>query len=298
MQTIPVFYRPEMVADSKGYSPSASKPAAVVQDWQQHNFPIEIVEPRRCAEHEIASVHRTKFVQGVLRGEIRNGHGNTCPEVAKSCRFTTGSMLCAALRVLETGGVACSPTSGFHHAGYDYASGFCTFNGLAIAARAALRVAKSANIRLQVLVIDGDAHDPDGLRDIQKRYDDLRERMTIVASADFGEPEAFLDAISCAFDMLQESERCLVLYQAGADAHEDDPLRAGNMSTEQMYVRDAVVFREANRRNIPLVWNLAGGYQREEDGSIPKVLELHRNTMQACCDVYVKESVVSQHATS
>jgi hypothetical protein len=29
---------------------------------------------------------------------------------------------------------------------------------------------------------------------------------------------------------------------------------------------------------VPVVWNLAGGYQVEADGSIPKVLEIHENT--------------------
>ena len=43
-------------------------------------------------------------------------------------------MIAAMQHVLEHGGFACSPTSGFHHAGRDYASGFCTFNGLAVAA--------------------------------------------------------------------------------------------------------------------------------------------------------------------
>jgi hypothetical protein len=37
---------------------------------------------------------------------------------------------------------------------------------------------------------------------------------------------------------------------------------------------------------IPVVWNLAGGYQVEKDGSIPKVLEIHDNTMRECVRVY------------
>jgi len=38
---------------------------------------------------------------------------------------------------------------------------------------------------------------------------------------------------------------------------------------------------------IPVVWNLAGGYQVNLDGSIPKVLEIHDNTMRECVRVYL-----------
>ena len=34
MKTIPVFFTPQMVADSRSYSPSAAKPKQVVASWQ------------------------------------------------------------------------------------------------------------------------------------------------------------------------------------------------------------------------------------------------------------------------
>lgn len=70
----------------------------------------------------------------------------------------------------------------------------------------------------------------------------------------------------------------LILYQAGADSHIDDPL-GGFLTTEQIKQRDAIVFREAKCWDIPLVWNLAGGYQIDalpnRTNSIKKVLVLH-----------------------
>ncbi|MFN7882276.1 MAG: hypothetical protein ACK5PF_04595 [bacterium] len=70
----------------------------------------------------------------------------------------------------------------------------------------------------------------------------------------------------------------LVIYQAGADAHVDDPL-GGFLSTDELRQRDGFVMRNLGGVYGPLVWNLAGGYQVEPDGSIPKVLEIHRNTL-------------------
>ena len=46
------------------------------------------------------------------------------------------SLLSAARGALSNGLVACSPTSGFHHAGYESGYGYCTFNGLMVCALA------------------------------------------------------------------------------------------------------------------------------------------------------------------
>lgn len=75
----------------------------------------------------------------------------------------------------------------------------------------------------------------------------------------------------------------LLLYQAGADAHVDDPL-GGWMTTGQLAGRDRIVFETAAAVGLPAAWNLAGGYRKDAAGGIPAVLEIHRNTMQACVE--------------
>lgn len=77
----------------------------------------------------------------------------------------------------------------------------------------------------------------------------------------------------------------IVLYQAGADPHVNDP--GGWLTTEQLQQRDAIVFEAFAANKLPVVWNLAGGYQVNRDGSIPKVLEIHDNTMRECVRVYL-----------
>jgi acetoin utilization deacetylase AcuC-like enzyme len=68
-----------------------------------------------------------------------------------------------------------------------------------------------------------------------------------------------------------------VLYQAGADAHIDDPL-GGLLSNRDLSRRDRRVFKVLASNQIPVAWNLAGGYQRDRSGSIEPVLAIHRNT--------------------
>ena len=55
------------------------------------------------------------------------------------------------------------------------------------------------------------------------------------------------------------------------------------MTTEQLARRDKIVFEAAHRMHIPIVWNLAGGYQKQRK----KIIEIHDNTMMACVNEYI-----------
>jgi acetoin utilization deacetylase AcuC-like enzyme len=65
----------------------------------------------------------------------------------------------------------------------------------------------------------------------------------------------------------------LVLYQAGVDCHIDDPF-GGIYSDKSLLDRDSMVLDYL--RGKPVVWNLAGGYQFDEAGTIEPTLRLHR----------------------
>lgn len=81
---------------------------------------------------------------------------------------------------------------------------------------------------------------------------------------------------------LGESHRPdLLLYQAGADGHVDDPRSLVGLSTRQWFERDLTVFRIARSRGIPLVFVVAGGYQDAE-----RVARLNANTVRAARRVW------------
>lgn len=124
MKSIPVFYCREMSVDSGGYSPSASKPEQVVTDWQGAGLPFEIRNFGPATAADLSLVHCQDYVNGILNGEIANGHRNTNLRVSHSCLLTVGSFMAAAEEAANNGIVACSPTSGFHHACYDSCRGF------------------------------------------------------------------------------------------------------------------------------------------------------------------------------
>jgi len=283
---IPVFYRPEQSSTAAvHYSPSASKPQLVVQDWLSNeaigaHVQIETFDP--ASDDILCGAHDRAYVHGVLSGQKSNGFGNTSQEIAQSLRYTTGSMLAAAKHVLSkmpasSFRVAVSPTSGFHHAGHNFGGGFCTFNGLMVAAIQVHRL----GLARRILILDMDQHYGNGTDDIINKLGlDYVDHITA------GQPyRTAAQALRCADllcnDAFGSKQYDLVLYQAGADIHIEDPL-GGLLTTEQMRQRDQLVFHACAALGVPVVWNLAGGYKRDAQGRIDPVLALHRATMMEC----------------
>jgi acetoin utilization deacetylase AcuC-like enzyme len=281
--TIPVYYTPSMVADSQSYSPSAEKPAAVIASWREARFPLEVVAPRPLDAGELASAHDRRMVDAILEGRRDNGFGNRSPEVAATLPYTSGAMYAAAVRALADRRVAVAPVSGFHHAGFDSPGGYCTFNGLVITARLLKR---RQNVS-RVGILDFDQHFGDGTEAIIR----LMHLDWIVHHTagrfDYGpdDAETFLAGIPRTLDDLRDAGCAVVLYQAGADPHIDDPL-GGFLTSEQLRRRDEAVFRGCRARALPVAWNLAGGYRKAPDGGLRPVLDVHDHTMRECVAVY------------
>lgn len=288
-----VFYRLEMsCTEANSFSPSAGKPAQAVADWLKHslitNDDIMSFEPLR--DTQIGIAHSLTYVHCIMSGEFENGFGNKSLAVAESLRYTTGSMLAAAEYAVLHKEHVCSPTSGFHHASANEAAGFCTFNGLMIAAM----TLQEQGLAHKIGILDIDRHYGDGTDSIIRS-----KEVSGIVHRTFG--AAFHSRHDCedgAFEAWLEKachamRGCdVVLYQAGADPHINDPL-GRCLTTEQMRLRDAYVFNAFKGK--PLVWNLAGGYQKTESGSIEPVLELHRNTMKEALNVSRNPSASEGH---
>lgn len=280
MNSIPVFYTTKMVADSQSASPSAAKPEKVVKSWRE-KFAIDIIEPAPVTVDELARAHDRDFVIDVLACRVENGFGNKSSQVADALPYTSGAMLAAARHAIKTKGVAVAPVSGFHHAGPYRAEGYCTFNGLMVTALAL----KGEGIQ-KVGILDFDMHYGNGTDDIISTLDDSEWLSHFTAGRYFEEPWQALEFFKVLPQILQQFAGCeVVLYQAGADSHINDP-HGGWLTTEQLCQRDGLVFDAMKAMGVPVAWNLAGGYQVEPDGTIPKVLEIHDNTMRECVRVY------------
>jgi acetoin utilization deacetylase AcuC-like enzyme len=278
MNSIPVFFSQKLVADAHSYSPSPKKPALAVASWKKLGIPITSHEPLPVSEEELCLAHDPSYVRKVLSCETKNGFGNKLPSVAASLPYTSGAFVAAAREAIRNGLVAVGPVSGFHHACYASGGGFCTFNGLAVAAQ----VLKHEGLVNKVGILDFDQHYGNGTADIIKQLNLQDWLLHYTAASEYNYPnqaEKFLKRIP---DLVRRFADCdVILYQAGADPHIEDPL-GGWLTTEQLAERDRLVFESAQSLGIPIAWNLAGGYQDE----FRAVLDIHDNTLSACWGVF------------
>lgn len=289
-----VFYDTKQVVNQPGHdSPSSGKPKMVLEEWKRIGIPIEIcpVIPVTIAQLKLA--HDPNFVDGILNCTINNGFNNKSDKVAASFPYTSGSFLSAAKDALKTKTVACSPTSGFHHATYNEAMGFCTLNGMMVSALSL----KDEGLVNRVGILDLDHHYGNGTDDIIHKFSlDWITHYTIGAEQlHFKEPapqdefmtqaEYWMSRLPSICRMFHDCD--ILFYQAGGDLWEGDPYAwYGGLDVDQMATRDNIVFNAMKDQGIPCVWNLAGGYKRDDEGTINPVLRLHNQTAEACCRVY------------
>ena len=270
-----VVYSESMVAPAQGYSPSAQKPHAVMAAWRTV-WPDLLVRPPVAATlEEICRAHEARYVTDVLANRIANGFGTVSPAVSDSLPYTSGAMLTAARWALSERGAVAAPVSGFHHAGWDSGEGFCTFNGLMVAAL----TLQADQPGLRVGILDYDYHYGNGTDDILDTLG-CRDIVHVTAGEHWKRPEQatdFLDNITHDVDRMAECD--VVLYQAGADPHIDDPL-GGFLTTTQLATRDWKVFDGLKRLGVPIAWNLGGGYQQP----LSKVVEIHVNSLRAAIE--------------
>jgi acetoin utilization deacetylase AcuC-like enzyme len=279
---LPVYFTGDMVAPRQRHSPSADKPAKVVASWALLGLPIEILEPEPVTARQLCLAHDRGHVENILTSRARNGFDNRSPQVAASLPYTSGAMLAAARHALATGAAAVAPASGFHHAGHAFTGGFCTFNGLMVTACA---LHEEGLVR-RVGILDCDMHYGDGTEDIIKTLGVGSWVRHFTAGGAYRSPSQAADFLARLPQEVEAMRGCdIVLYQAGADPHVNDPL-GGFLSTDELRARDAIVFRGLAELGVPVAWNLAGGYQVEPDGSIPEVLEIHANTAIECLEAF------------
>jgi acetoin utilization deacetylase AcuC-like enzyme len=283
MTTLKVFYdERQTVKNNPSLSPSAAKPALVVDEWKRRGFAIELAPVTPVTRDDFYLVHEKKHVDEILDCKRSNGFHNKSPEVAASLYWTSGSLVSAATFALGSGENTCSPTSGFHHAEWWKCEGFCTFNGLALAA---VKLRESLPYD-KIGILDLDMHYGNGTDNII-----LRRGLNYVRHYTFGGAErtseywrggpAADEWIKRLPGIVESFQDCaIVLYQAGADPHFEDPF-GGALTDAQLRERDRIVFTTLRKLKVPCVWNLAGGYQTP----IQKVLDIHSATVEECLRV-------------
>ena len=253
---------------------------------------IELSEPTSLTAEQLTGIHTPEYIDAVRTGkplQLAESQGFTWdPKLWPMSLTCSGGVVAAALTALQDG-VSGAICSGFHHARANEGAGFCTFNGLVIAAREALAAGAKS-----VLILDLDAHCGGGTASIiaddpriwqvdvaVSAYDGYksskRARLSIVHSAAEYLPEidrrlTELDSEAIEFD--------LCIYNAGMDPHEGCAIGGlRGITKEVLAEREKHVFEWCNRRGLPIAFVPAGGYVSFELDEAALV-GLHRLTVE------------------
>jgi acetoin utilization deacetylase AcuC-like enzyme len=241
--------------------------------------------PEPVSEADLAFVHYTALIRG-LHEPKAVARAIEFPELALmpaelvwqavvQPQLLAAGGTCAALRAAAAGDWAINLSGGYHHARRNLSHGFCLINDVALAVDSLRR----EGVRKRILIFDLDLHQGDGnasffANDLEVFTVSVHEegifpipklRSDIdVGLRSWAADDEYLGAVEEA--MKSAADRFdpeIIVYVAGADPYEDDPLGSLRVSVNAMRTRDERVARFARDRGCALVVLPAGGYSNE-----------------------------------
>lgn len=227
---------------------------------------LELLEMAHCPDYV------ERFVAGTQTpAQLRRMGLPWSEALVKRTLISPNGTLLTALLALEHG-VACHLAGGTHHAHYDFASGFCIFNDLAVAARALVAQGKAK----RVLIVDCDVHQGDGTAAIlagdssiftfslhcEKNFPARKANSDLdVGLAPYTGDAVYLSTLVQHLNrVLARFKPDFVFYDAGVDIYRGDPLGLLAVSLSGIRQRDKTVLRACMQHQIPIATVIGGGY--------------------------------------
>ncbi|XP_013407762.1 histone deacetylase 11-like isoform X1 [Lingula anatina] len=197
-------------------------------------------------------------------------------KVLRPFRYQTGGSILAGKLALERGW-AVNIGGGFHHCSANHGGGFCAYADITLAIKFAFEYCGIS----KAMIIDLDAHQGNGherdfmtddrvyILDIYNRgiypHDGYAKRGITrkVELQHFTEDSQYLELVRRHVEgALNEFTPDLVVYNAGTDILDGDPLGMLSISAQGIIERDQIVFQKVRTRSIPIMMVTSGGYQR------------------------------------
>jgi acetoin utilization deacetylase AcuC-like enzyme len=240
--------------------------------------PAEVHEPDPVPWADLEAVHDRELLGRIRTGglSLREQRGlglPWSPELVARGRRSVAGTIAAAFHALERG-AAMNLGGGTHHAGRDFARGFCLFNDVAVAV-AKLRAAGAAR---RVLVVDCDVHQGDGTAQLLAGAADPEAFalslhgarnypfQRIASDLDVDLPtgtgdDAYVAALDGALGRALDSRPPdVAFYLAGADPWEGDRLGRLALTKAGLRRRDELVLDRLGGLGVSVCVVLAGGY--------------------------------------
>jgi acetoin utilization deacetylase AcuC-like enzyme len=241
--------------------------------------PDELHEAQPADWAELAAVHEAPLLARIREGalSVREERGLGLPwsrELVERARRSVGGTIAASRHALDHG-VAMNLGGGTHHAGRDFARGYCLFNDVAVA----LAGLRRDGLAARALVVDCDVHQGDGTAHIlgpdprtftlslhgarNYPFERVPSDLDVDIASGTGD-DRYLRALGEALDFALERARPdYAFYLAGADPWEGDRLGRLALTKRGLRERDEVVLERLRALGATVCVVLAGGYAED-----------------------------------
>jgi acetoin utilization deacetylase AcuC-like enzyme len=229
--------------------------------------------PGLISYQDLALVHTDEYIEklstpeGLAKIFAVPASGIAVDSLLYSIRASCGATLAAARESLVNREPSLNLLGGFHHAAPSYGGGFCAFNDIAVA----IAVLRREGFKGQCVILDLDAHPPDGTAHCLEsdplvyiaslsgaEWGSLPRVDEIVLQENCGD-ETYLTALQQLLTRLPSAALTFVI--AGGDVLQGDTLGNLALSLTGAKRRDMLVAKFL--RGIPSVWVPGGGYHKD-----------------------------------
>ena len=290
---LPVVNHPEYVAKINDNSVFPIKKFSALAEYLlQNNIVKRFHIPRECSLETLSKSHSMEYINNIKnktldrKAQVRIGFPINDSVIKRSFLATGGTVLASKLALDFR--LSCNTAGGSHHAGYDYGSGYCVFNDVAVAANY-IKFKKKIK---KILILDLDVHQGNGNSEIFKNDKDIftfsmhcksnfPAKKSIsdldVELEDNLEDKTYNEILKENLISLNKYSFDFVFYIAGVDVHYQDKLGKLKLTEEGIYKRDQMVIENFFSRKIPLCGVLGGGYNKNFNKLVELHAILHRN---------------------
>ncbi|XP_068816343.1 histone deacetylase 11 isoform X2 [Struthio camelus] len=283
----PIVYSPDYNITFMGLEKlhpfDAGKWGKVIDFLKEEKLVVDdlIVQAREATEDDLLVVHTRRYLNKLKWSFVVATITEIPPvlflpnflvqrKVLKPLRTQTGGTIMAGKLAVDRGW-AINVGGGFHHCSSDKGGGFCAYADITLA-------------------IKGNGHERDFMDDHRVYIMDAYNRYIYPGDGfakraikrkvelEWGtEDTEYLQKVQTHVEgALNELKPDIVVYNAGTDILDGDPLGGLAISPQGIVKRDEVVFKAARSRRIPILMVTSGGYQKRTARIIAdSILNLH-----------------------
>lgn len=263
----------------------------------------QLVTSNEATVDILLDVHTSQYLQEIKTSKMKVAEVTELPmllmlpmwllqwRVVKPMKYmVAGTMLAAALAIER--GWSINIGGGMHHAYSGGGAGWCMFSDLTLALRKIRRASQGSVSK--IMIIDTDVHQGNGYEKDKLTFEDNQLYILDIYNSELWPHDTsaktainnmvelrcgtkdgqYLTSLESA---LQQASRDfqpdLILYNAGTDILEGDPLGRMSVSLEGVMQRDQMVFQHALVCKCPISMVLSGGYAAESHQAVAKSIE-------------------------